>query len=71
MIVKAFLKCGISSAMDESQDESVYEDDSEVEEDMTADDDSDVYKNDGEDYRHLLDQFDSDDDICDFEEFAA
>ena len=59
MIVKAFLKCGISNAMDGSQDEAVYEeDDDEVEEDVTThdDDENNIYKDDGEDYSHLLDQ---------------
>lgn len=64
MIRKAFLKCGISNAMDGSQDDAVYD----AEDDELSDDDNDIYNDDGEDYAHLLEQFNSDDD-SEFEGF--
>jgi len=74
MIAKSFLKCGISNALDGSEDDAVYEDEGEEEADEDAgaeDDDNDVYNDDGRDYTNLLEQFNSDNDDSDFEGFAC
>ena len=69
MIRKAFLKCGISNAMDGTQDDAVYDDNDDAEDDLLSDDDNDIYNDDGEDYAHVLEQFNSDNDNSEFEGF--
>jgi len=39
------------------------------EDDLLSDDDNDIYKDDGEDYAHVLEQFNSDNDNSEFEGF--
>jgi len=39
------------------------------EDDLLSDDDNDIYNDDGEDYAHVLEQFNSDNDDSEFEGF--
>jgi len=75
MVKKSFLKCGISNAMDGSEDNLLYEDDNETaaenETDDEADDDDDEYTADVEVTKEQYDELfgNSDDDESEFEGF--